>query len=181
MGNSHCYEILIALSGGIGAGKTTIAKALASAFCADYISFGEFVRYKAAEQGIESTRENLQTMGQELLTNWGVERFVREVFEFHGSTATVCVLDGVRHIQVWNQLKNHSTIQVLVHIDANRDRQIARVENRDHLPLEEIVISLNHPMEEEALLLRNLAHVVFDDVARTDNCIDMIRSILARQ
>ena len=58
---------VIAIAGGIGSGKSTIARALADYFKCPIASFGDYVRGVAELRGREANRRELQEIGEQLL------------------------------------------------------------------------------------------------------------------
>ena len=70
---------VLALSGAIGAGKTTLAQQLSTELDAEIVSFGNEVRRYANEIGEdEANRSVLQKLGQAMVLS-DCEKFVRSV------------------------------------------------------------------------------------------------------
>jgi hypothetical protein len=125
---------VIALSGRINAGKSTIARALSDQLEWPLASFGDYVRSEAERLGRSQDRENLQELGSELIHRLGWEAFCRETLGASGLSASSrpCVVEGIRHIDALETLRKifHPTPVHLVHIDLpppERTRRFAAV------------------------------------------------------
>ena len=97
---------VLAFSGLIGSGKTTIASVVATVLGWRLASFGDYVRSEAQRRGYDpATREVLQDLGHNLASQ-GLEGFCRAVLEDAGwRTAEGLVIDGVRHLQALDVLR----------------------------------------------------------------------------
>jgi dephospho-CoA kinase len=88
----------VAVAGRIGSGKTTLASVLADRMECPRASFGDYVRFVAAERGLDcSDRTVLQDLGEELIGK-GWNSFCRSVLDHARYEAGPVVIDGVRHI-----------------------------------------------------------------------------------
>ncbi len=97
----------LALAGGPSAGKTTVARAIADRIGARRISFGDYVRARAAETGQETSREQLQQLGQDLLGEFGAEGLCLATLSHAGGRPEErpVIWDGVRHLVVADALR----------------------------------------------------------------------------
>jgi cytidylate kinase len=97
----------IALSGRIGAGKSTVARELSSELGWPRASFGDFVRERADERGLGSDRDALQELGQELIEAHGFDDFVERVLAAAGidPVAESFLIEGVRHVGALDALE----------------------------------------------------------------------------
>jgi len=92
-------NIVIALAGPIGSGKSTISIALAEALGFPRASFGDYVRSVTKHRRLTLERETLQTIGSELIEN-GWEPFCQAVLSQAGwRKGESIVIDGLRHIE----------------------------------------------------------------------------------
>lgn len=123
---------ILAISGGIASGKTTLAEAIASSLRLRHASFGRYVRAEARSRGISTTRRGLQALGKELVEG-DVEAFCRAVLaavEWQPQEAVV--VDGVRHLRVASSLRRLADPApfFLIHIDADQKTRLARMTSR---------------------------------------------------
>lgn len=97
---------VLALSGKIKAGKSTLGKPFADAVGWDYVSFGDYVRKVTRERGLPESREYWQEVGEELIRT-NLEAFCRNVLAQapNWKPGQPLVIDGIRHIEVNNLLK----------------------------------------------------------------------------
>ena len=163
---------LVAISGRIGAGKSSIAKALAFVLECEVLSFGKFVRTQANSVGAPETRESLAAVGQSLVDR-DCEKFVAEALSFVGwRPGDRLVIDGVRHNRVRSALISNAAHQRFVHLHVHSRRSVRsrrielRLESRD-------VASLDRdPTEREVARLATLADVI----VRGDGDLDRVVS-----
>jgi cytidylate kinase len=95
---------VICLSSPIGAGKSTLANSLASALGWGHVSFGNYIREIAKQRGLDQSREALQQIGEQLISQ-NVQSFSQAVItqiEWRNG----CVIDGIRHSEVLEAIKN---------------------------------------------------------------------------
>src|SRR5262249_10188002 len=126
--------IVLALSGKIGSGKTTLSQELADALGWRRASFGEYVRAYAKSQGLdEKSRDVLQAVGQSLVEKDVVD-FCRSVLAHFGWTSgEPLVIDGVRHAAVVDALRQIVAPLDLrvVFVDINEKTRLKRIRDTD--------------------------------------------------
>ncbi|MFH6780887.1 MULTISPECIES: AAA family ATPase [Methylobacterium] len=129
-------EFAIALSGGIGAGKTALAEKLAEALDADRVSFGREVRRYAKENNENpDDRSILQQLGQALVLT-ECKQFVRRVLDQQSQPRKDrLIIDGVRHIEVLIHLKEEVGKRplYLVHVATPSSTREQRIMERDQV------------------------------------------------
>lgn len=169
---------VIAVAGRIASGKTTIAGLLARKLGAGYASFGDVVRAEIRSRGLSETRAVLQVVGQELVDE-DPEGFCTRVLEQSGWPFTpVVVLDGLRHCDVLETLRNLSLPAqislVYVHVPdhALRARLAERGEQQNLSSLEASTTE-----RQVATVLRSKADIVVDG---TTNSASGVSSILKK-
>lgn len=124
-------NFVLAFSGGLGAGKSSLTNALAERLGWPRLSFGDHVRKIAQENGRDwKDRAVLQQLGQALiLTN--VEGFINDVLAPAGDAPNV-ILDGVRHVEVLFTLREKLNDRIrLVHLEAPSDIRQERYMQRE--------------------------------------------------
>lgn len=130
---------VIAFSGPIGAGKSTISQKVADLLGWPRVSFGEYVQKVARESGQDQNdRTVLQRLGQALVVS-DVDGFVEEVLNQqpwranHGDGNLV--IDGLRHAEVRHALIHKIKPNVLKHVfvTVDEDTRQQRVREEDRI------------------------------------------------
>jgi cytidylate kinase/transcriptional regulator with XRE-family HTH domain len=126
--------IVLALSGRIGSGKTTLSHELADALGWKRASFGEYVRAYAKSQGLDdNSRDVLQAVGQSLVEKDAVD-FCRSVLAHFGWTSgEPLVIDGIRHSAVVDALRKIVAPLDLrvVYVDVSEKTRLKRIRDTD--------------------------------------------------
>ncbi|MCJ2075981.1 AAA family ATPase [Methylobacterium sp. E-016] len=129
-------DFVIAISGGIGAGKSTLAEKLADKLDGVRASFGREVREYARINGESpDDRSVLQQLGQALVLT-DCEGFVRRVLDQQPNVGRRhLIVEGVRHIEVLRELKDQVRPKRLhlVHIMTPGSTREQRVMERDRV------------------------------------------------
>lgn len=171
--------IMIAVAGGIGAGKSEFVRALADRMGAAISGFGDFVRDEAAARGISSSRENLQTLGEKLKQDLGDEEFARRVITRAPTTGAI-VIDGVRHSEMADAIARVVAPQrfVLIFLDADDELRRARVAARRPDEVGRLAELASHSTERQVHdgSLRERADLVLDARAPVP---DLVREAIA--
>ena len=126
-------QFVLALSGRMASGKSTLALRLAELLCCARASFGDYVRTVANSRGIEPTGENLQSVGAELV-ELGWEAFCRAVLsQTSWQPGQMLVVDGVRHVDAIHHLKNlvAPLSVILIHVKIDEELRIGRIRERE--------------------------------------------------
>lgn len=121
--------MIVGIAGSIASGKSTFGRALAKQCSANFVSFGDYVRYAACARGIDiSDRAAVQELGQSLVAA-DARSFVLSVFAWANVAEQAhVVLDGVRHESVWKEIltfaSEHGEAAKLIFLDvAEEERQ----------------------------------------------------------
>ncbi|MDB4766752.1 AAA family ATPase [bacterium] len=116
--------MIIAFSGKISSGKTTLSKEIASNLGIACASFGDYVRSIARERGLdEKDRRIVQNVGQSLIES-GWREFCNSVLEAaNWRNGDSIVVDGIRHCQAVATIKEIVKPQpfrlIYVEVDSN--------------------------------------------------------------
>ena len=166
----HMKSSVIAFSGGIASGKTTLSEIVARTLGCNRVSFGSHVRTIARARGLAETRENLQSVG-ELLAGGDLKQFCSDVLaQAPWKPGSTLVVDGVRHVEVVKELKalvSPSALR-LIHVDVDASSRERRLQERvpGELPLE---LLERHSTEIQVRTeLRQLADLVVDGTRSAD-------------
>lgn len=124
-------KTLILISGKIGSGKTYWANKIAREFNCNRNSFSDYLKLCCIKAGIEINRENLQEMGQWVISN-DFENFMNyTILNNFGLKSDYLVVDGLRHIECVDYLK--SIIKNVIHISISPSENFRKMNiiNRD--------------------------------------------------
>lgn len=169
---------VLAFSGGIRSGKSTVSTAVAESLGCQRVSFGNYVRMITRLRGLEDCRENWQGVGESLihedLNDFCSAVLAQAPWEPGGSL----VIDGVRHVEVAQALKllvSPSELR-LIYIDADDESRERRL--RESSPSEKPLAQLEkHSTEVQVKTrLRGLADLVVDGTRPAE---ELIREITA--
>jgi len=167
---------IIVLASRIGGGKSTLAHALSKLSGFPIFSFGQYVKEIAVTRNIALSREALQNLGEQLVTD-DPESFTRSAL--CGVNFSVgLIIDGLRHQSVIEQIRRlaRQVSVVLVFVQTDRQVRIDRLQARG-MSVYEIERADNHIMErflEETLI--PVANVVVDGVSSPDSNAEIILS-----
>jgi transcriptional regulator with XRE-family HTH domain/Zn-dependent peptidase ImmA (M78 family)/cytidylate kinase len=119
--------VVLAFSGKIASGKSTLSAEVARALDWKRASFGDYVRGVAKSQGLEPSREVLQDLGESLAKT--PEEFCKAMLAHFGwQSGEPVVIDGVRHREVMEALRRVvAPLEVrLVFVDAADEQRLKR-------------------------------------------------------
>ena len=122
--------LAIALAGGAGSGKSTIAAELAKRLNGRAVGFGDYIRHLASTMGRPIDRGSLQQIGQEHAEQ-GSEIFVANFLDWARlASGQDVVIDGVRHASVDQALRawasSNGRYYALILLDASMDLRAER-------------------------------------------------------
>ena len=153
----------ILIAGGTCSGKSTLAHRIADYTGYQVTSFGKILRDYARKVNLSLTVESLQNLGQGLISKLGYDGFLQWITD-HSSGVSwdkSLVLDGVRHIAMYDSLKKVFPANVLVYCVCDRETQIVRIMDRDKVSREDAERILLHPLEQFVSDLAAQAHLFF--------------------
>jgi dephospho-CoA kinase len=155
---------VIALSSKIGAGKSTIARAVSGSLGWPRVSFSDYVREVARNRGVQESRTSLQEVGEALVKQnaTGFARGVLSKINFKSGA----VVDGIRHMEILHALRNLvAPVPVyLIHVETDEQARIQRLTGRG-MTADEIKAADSHSMEVQVggALRENAALLVLGD------------------
>jgi dephospho-CoA kinase len=114
-------------------------------------------------------------LGENLIAELGPYGFVRKVLNSIDKHPIV-VLDGVRHIEIWQAVCLFTFQNTLIYLDIEESIRLNRLKNRDGLDDESIKNAMHHPMEENIPQLKSLADIVLSE----GTIEEMVAEILSR-
>ncbi len=156
------FKLLIGIAGLPGSGKTTVAKELSFRLKADVISFGDF--FRALARG-----KDVQEFGAAYVKRRSPDTIIEDIFAFHKpSWDRPIVVEGIRHIAIWQALAVRAEASRLVFLGVERpilERRLAlRAEPAERGAPERF----EHRVEAESPKLHAAANIVVraDDVRK---------------
>jgi cytidylate kinase len=123
----------IGIAGRIASGKSSISTVLASRLGWKRASFGDYVRSIALQRRLQSNRDVLQAIGEELEAHDSV-LFCNAVLASVGwRTGDPLVIDGVRHVRILDNLRDIVAPRQLlfVYLEAEDTTRRARLAERE--------------------------------------------------
>lgn len=165
---------VIALSSRIGAGKSTIARAVSERLGWPRVAFGDYVRETARNQGMEESRTTLQELGEALVRKdaAGFTEAVLSKVNFRSGA----VVDGVRHMEILRALQNLvAPLPVhLIYVETDEQVRIQRLTERG-MTAAEIKTADSHSTEIQVRgALRENASLSACGDGNTSKTVDMI-------
>lgn len=175
---------VLAFSGPIASGKTTIAKSLSKALEWKYASFGDFVRAEAVLRGknLES-REVLQEIGNDLISQgWGI--FCKAVLDgADWKSGEGLVIDGIRHVDGMQVLKGIVVpLDVyLIYITIDKDVRSQRLVDKNIQPHDLIHIEQHSTEVQVPNALLSLADIILNGGDIADNIVATLKEWLVER
>jgi cytidylate kinase len=123
---------VLAFSGGIASGKSTLSESVALALGVPRVSFGGYMRSEAKRRGLPSDRDTLQSIGEKLVRD-DPEGLCRAVLAQSGWTpGAALIIDGVRHADIASRLTRlvQPSDFRLVHVAATQTTRAVRLASR---------------------------------------------------
>jgi dephospho-CoA kinase len=169
---------VVCLSSRMGAGKSTLAISLADSLGWTHTSFGDYVRAVADQRGSGQSREALQQIGEDLVSN-SLEPFTRAVIS-RVPWQRGCVIDGIRHLEVLATIKRIvSPLSVfLVFIDISEAIRKQRLRDRG-MTDQQIDAADQHEIEAQVgTVITEQADLHVDGLSEIQPTVDQIRQFL---
>jgi cytidylate kinase len=147
------HATIVAFAGRIGAGKSSVAKALADNLGWKLASFGAFVRTAASSRGLSLSRESLQAVGEELEAT-DATALCRAVLDAGSwQPGQPLVIEGIRHVRVLEILKTLVAPQpvVFVYLVGDEEQRRSRLRERGTGEADRLEAVEAHPTEQDVL------------------------------
>lgn len=120
--------MIIGISGTIGAGKGTIVEHLLKKGFKHY-SVRDFLVEEINKRGLESDRDTMVAVANELRTKFGPSYIVDKLYEKANNDGGKCVIESIRCLGEINSLKKKDNFK-LVAVDANVESRYSRIVTR---------------------------------------------------
>lgn len=152
--------LVIGLAGNKGSGKTTIAEALALRINATILSFGAYVRTKAAGT-LDAVQ--LADLGARLLDAQGPRAFIDDAIStLAWDGHSPLIIEGIRHTRILDALLARFPHMKLAYVTAPNAIRDDRLKARDDLDLAAITALGRHSTETEVSALEARASWAVD-------------------
>jgi thymidylate kinase len=159
---NHIHPAIVAVSGPIGSGKTTITTLMSERLHWPRGAYGDTVRTMATRRGVSHDRCHLQRIGSELIAG-GWDTFTRLVL----SQATwmpgeALILDGLRHVDAVAALQRIAAPLpvIVIYLDIPAATGLARAHRRDRLPDDQVRQEGRHLVEQDLPEVRRRSGLV---------------------
>jgi dephospho-CoA kinase len=165
-------NLVVAIAGKMGSGKTTLSKDLAAALSCPRAAFGDYVRQQVQGRGLPLTRENLQVIGTELLLKDSAA-FCDSVIASSGwHKGLDLVIDGLRHlatIPIIRRITEPSDLKI-VYISVTEETRLQRLSARGEGGRDNVTKMDSHSSEQELASIAAMADITIPgDEARHTN------------
>lgn len=173
-------SVVLALSGKIKSGKSTVASKFAESVGWPHVSFGDYLRVIANQRGLEPKREILQDIGDGFIRK-DLEGFCRAVLaqaEWHPGQSLV--IDGVRHAEVNNLLRSlvSPSRYVLTYLSVDDQVRQARLRLEGIDAQDSVQKVEDHPTEEQVKnVLPHIADYILNGTEPVSVLIEKLKGI----
>lgn len=169
--------IILGFSGCIASGKSTLSIRIASCLEWERVSFGDYVRSVAQNQGIEVSRKVLQSVGASLI-NQGMERFCRSVLgQANWRLGQPLIIDGIRHVEAVSVLRRlvFPSQLLIIFIAVNEQTRESRLIEKGLTQYEELQQIDKHSTEVEVQTrLKGMADLIVDGNKQVEQLVEEI-------
>lgn len=160
-------DTALVIAGKMGSGKSTAVRAIAEKLGLKIVSFGDLIRAKALERGVQQARETLQQIGHEMFVTGGSRCLLRAALENAGiESGESVVFDGVRDRLVLDEIKAITKTMVTFYLDVGDfqrfERYLSKSPTESSMTFEEFQCIDGHPIEAGIGQLANKADLVID-------------------
>ena len=164
---------ILAFSGAISSGKTTLSQEIASKLDWKKTSFGDYVRSIAKQKGVEQSRENLQQLGEKEI-EFDCKKFCNNVLSLvNWKKGENLIIDGIRHKEVLDNLKTVTSPSdvYLIYIDLDLKNRDQRSQNSES----ELKKYDSHSTEKQVVyILPKIADLVIDGNKKIEEIVSEI-------
>ncbi|NOG99276.1 MAG: AAA family ATPase [Ignavibacteriae bacterium] len=163
---SKKINIIIAVSGRICSGKSTVSNLISNQFGIPVASFGEYLKYYFKKNKLEMDRNKMQDVGSKLMIS-NPEMFLSNVINYFISHHKSLIIEGVRHRILIDLIKQQCEEFLLIYLDADLRSRFERYSKRNKvidskLTYEKFLELDNHVVEKEIESLKLISNKVFN-------------------
>lgn len=174
-------SIKIYVAGKIASGKSTLAKQIMRHTGFPQISFGNTLKEYSQEQNLPQSREMLQSLGQDVLDEYGYSGFLKWIIDHSSSTDWngPLIIDGFRHPLIYESALKVFPKSILLYCECDEATQIDRILVRDALTLEDIKKIISHKTEIYVSELKPYAHIVCQPESEIENTLRELDKLIS--
>lgn len=160
------FKSIIGISGRICSGKSYAADLIASDLSFPVASFGSYLKYYCAKNGLPTDRKSLQDVGQNLVDTNPNQFVISVINHFIGNKSTI-IIEGIRHHSIFEIINTLSVNTLFIFVDADQETRYNRYaqgkKDSDQLKTRSQFLEAdNHPVELEIESLKLLCDIVVD-------------------
>jgi shikimate kinase len=174
--------IMLAFSGPMRSGKSSVSWQIAKILNWPRASFGEYIRMQARREGRSESRESLQHLGSFLIKTQGWEKFCRSVLEQSDwRPGEPIVVDGIRHLEALETMRHLTALSEvhLVYVSLDEYTQAQRMLGNEVATVEDLQRVEADPTEEQVkTVLPKIADVTVDGTQPQEELVREIISIV---
>ncbi len=157
-------EVVIAIAGRTGAGKTTLARSLAESLQTREVGFGDYVRSLSGKLHGDAELTALQAKGHELASK-DPNLFANEFLLWAEKKGPFGIIEGLRHASVARALRTalqeRQREMFVLYVDTEQELRAFRRTGGD---LRQLAIVDQHPVEGEVENLAAQADLLIDGI-----------------
>lgn len=166
--------VIVALSAERGAGKTTLAAAIAADLSAVHARVSGWLASRIEEQGRVPTADALREAGEHAAAN--PASLVEEVLAFYRwQPGRGLIFDAVRHSGVLDALRKYVAPQPVLHVALTLDREAIEGRLARRGDTAQVEAGRSHSTEAQVPSLIAAGDVVLDAASKVDVLVDRVR------
>jgi dephospho-CoA kinase len=145
---------IIAISGQIASGKSTISGILCKQLNCRSLSFGKLIWNILNEEGQAITRGTLQDRGLEIINKYGYNGIAKLLIDSNNlNDRSSYIIEGIRHPKVCDYYQNFfGSIFKLVYVECSQELRFSRIKGQSNKNIiieniDDLIKIENHPVE----------------------------------
>ncbi len=177
------FDKAVIIIGEISAGKSTIAKLIASKYKIPIASFGGFLKAYSSRNNLVVDRRHLQDLGEHLI-KCNPEEFLLNVIDFSCPNSKTIIFEGVRHFVIFELIQKYFCNTLSIFIDTpyevRKERYLLREKDIDTIKgQDQFELANSHPTESEIIVLKYKCDFIVDSLEKSE-IITVLERFLAR-
>lgn len=159
-------SFIIGILGKIHAGKSTLARELSRELNVPIVSFGAYLRNYSELNTLPTDRNSLQDLGDKRISEDAM-KFLKDVLSSSDLKTEIIIIEGIRHITVFNALKSMFKVSYFIYCDIPFEERYNRYIINDETKkttIDEFKIIDEHRVEKEIEILKEYCNVVVSNV-----------------
>lgn len=174
--NNNYYKKVYLIAGNIGSGKTWLSNKISDLMKFDRCSFSDYIKWKCEQLGMLSNRETLVLVGQKAVSEW-LSEFIYYLFNCTTEkTSEVLLIDGLRHIEVLDEIAKYCDEFEIVYIDSNTETITRNLRTRNTLEEDNRLYST----EQQLPIIKGKANLIINSSNEVNTVIDYINAYNSR-